>query len=207
MLKRLLKSLAASVFSEWRVNWILASPPTTAGASARDELAGAPLAEADAAALDRSPTHKVRNSLSYTRKGLEGRVLLLGSQIVAVAHFAALGGYEFGSIWPLAAEQLALVDIVTEERFRGRGYAARLIREACDHYKKLGIDSLLAFIWWTNGPSLRAFRKAGWTRIGLSVEVRVRSLWLRVRIPLRRGRRETRPLASDPNLASLPAHD
>jgi len=187
MLKRWLKKLAGLFLSEWRVNWILASPGGPAGEPVPDGLTVAPLAATEAAALGLSPTHKVRNSLSYARKGFEGRVLMLGSQIVAVAHFAALGGYEFGSVWPLAAEQLALVDIVTEERFRGKGYAARLIREACDHYHRLGIDSLLAFIWWTNGPSLRAFRKAGWVRIGLSVELRVRSLWLRIRIPLRRG--------------------
>ncbi|WP_158266472.1 GNAT family N-acetyltransferase [Allosphingosinicella deserti] len=194
--------MAAALLTDYRVNWIVASPAQRASAPARGDVAAAMLDDEGAAALGRSPTHKVRNSLSYTRAGLQGRVLMLGSQIVAIAHFAAFGSYEFGSIWPLGAEQIALVDIVTEERFRGRGFAARLIRDACDHYQQLGVDSLIAFIWWTNGPSIRAFRKAGWTRVGLSVEVKIRSVWLRVRIPLQRG--VLRP-TQDPPIGSCSA--
>jgi RimJ/RimL family protein N-acetyltransferase len=59
-----------------------------------------------------------------------------------------------------------------------------LIRAATRRYLTEGRRRMIAFIWWSNTPSLRAFKKAGWKRIGFSMELRFGKHWLRLRVPL-----------------------
>jgi RimJ/RimL family protein N-acetyltransferase len=47
-----------------------------------------------------------------------------------------------------------------------------------------GCDKIIAFIWWSNTPSIRAFSKAGWKKIGFSVEILVADTWRSLRVPI-----------------------
>jgi L-amino acid N-acyltransferase YncA len=102
-----------------------------------------------------------------------------------VVHFANLSQYDRAGTWSLRDGELALMDIVTEESARGSGLAVRLLEQTATQYLRLGTKRLIAFIWWSNGPSVRAFRKSGWHRIGLSVEWKIGARWFHLHIPLR----------------------
>jgi L-amino acid N-acyltransferase YncA len=78
-------------------------------------------------------------------------------------------------------DEVALVDL-----------AVRLIPAAMRAYLAQGYKRLVAFIWWSNAPSIRAFSKVGWQRIGMSVEWTIAGRWFAIRIRTRwhpRGKR------------------
>lgn len=181
-LKLLVKSLAGRLVSEYRINWIYASPTF--------RVADPPLVHLHPsgdwlAALDHSPTPKMRNAAKFARVGLAGLVVVERDRPVSAAHFATAAQYDRGSTWRLGRAEIALMDIATEESERGKGHAVRLVRAATHSYQNLGCPRLIAFIWWTNRPSVAAFAKAGWRRIGLSVEFCRNGRWMGFRLPLR----------------------
>lgn len=177
---RLARPLAQRLLADYRINWIYAidridpAPPCPV----ERETAG------HRAVLARSATPKIRASQTYARAGLAGLVLVEQGAPVSVAHFALPGQYDHDDIWPLRPGEVALVDIATEQAARGRGLAVALLRASARHYLEAGHPRLIAFIWWSNKPSLRAFGKAGWRRIGLSVAVRRRHRWRSLQIAL-----------------------
>jgi GNAT superfamily N-acetyltransferase len=67
------------------------------------------------------------------------------------------------TVWPLDGRAAKLVQISTDESFRGQGIAPRLIQYAAYKLQQQGMGPLYARIWHSNKPSIRAFRKAGWT--------------------------------------------
>lgn len=181
MLKSLTKSVFSWMFEEYRINWIVGSQADRAASS---DDAVQLLGRKELAQIKISSTYKIRNAASFNASGLKGYVLMVGEQPAAVAHFAEPRHYDRASTWPLGPDEVALMDIATEEGMRGQGIAARLINGAEHHYRSLGAQRLIAFIWWSNTPSLRAFHKAGWKRIGLSLEAKVQGRWRAIRIPL-----------------------
>lgn len=66
--------------------------------------------------------------------------------------------------WPLALGQAKLVQVITLDSMRGRGLAGRLINHSANAMLGQGFQRLFARIWHSNGPSLRAFERAGWRR-------------------------------------------
>lgn len=176
MMTRLLRKLAGTLVGDYRINWIYAAgqanaePPIVPLAFCRVD-------ETIRAALARSGTAKVANSLSYARAGLDGWALVQGGMPLCVAHFAAAESYDRRETWPLAPGEIALMDIATEDHARGRGLAPQLIAMTARHYLDKGAPRIIAFIWWSNTPSVQAFRKAGWKRIGLSLEWRASGAW------------------------------
>lgn len=181
-LKGLAKWLAGCLVSEYRINWIYAAD--TLPSPDDNEY----VVETERAAYRRvlrtSAASKMRKSQKYADAGLAGLVLVEDGRPLSVAHFADTSQYDRPHTWRLRGGEVALMDIATEEDVRGRGLAPCLIRAATRHYLAHGCKRLIAFVWWTNNPSLRAFKKAEWKRIGLSVELRFGKRWLRIRIPL-----------------------
>lgn len=183
--KSLIKDALASLFEDYRINWIYAS----ASINADTESGNQPdsihaISDGDVNALETSQTPKVKNSASFNKAGLEGYVLTDNGQIACVAHFADAAHYDRAGTWPISPDEMALMDIATEERAKGKGYAARLIAYATRLYHQNGKSRLIAFIWWSNKPSVRAFTKAGWQRVGFSFEICRNGTWRGVRIPL-----------------------
>jgi len=181
-MKKLAKRLLGRVTSDYRINWIYAADALPDFDDQAFSIE--PETVSHRAVLRASSTEKMRNSQSYADVGLAGLVLTEMSRPLAVAHFAEVNQYDRTSTWPLREGEVAVMDIATEERERGRGLAPRLIRAAARHYLTQGRRRLIAFIWWSNSPSLRAFEKAGWRRIGCSVELRFGRRWLGFRIPV-----------------------
>lgn len=175
-----IKAALGMLIADYRLNWIYASAgmPDARGPEVVEAAPEHYVAIAD------SLTPKVKGALSYARQGLSGMVVLQQGRPASVAHFARAEQYGRHATWPLRANEVALMDIATEQSERGRGLAVSLIRGATRHYLEAGADRVIAFIWWTNTPSIRAFRKAGWRRIGFSAEWQWRGRWHAVHIPL-----------------------
>jgi GNAT superfamily N-acetyltransferase len=182
-MKRLLRSALGWLVDDYRINWIYAAQrPVSASLRAGDCIVA--LDETLCVKLAGSTTDKVRNSLSYARAGLEGLALVRQGEPLCIAHFARFDQYDRASTWPLDKGDIALMDIATQESARGQGLAPQVIAAASRHFATGGQRRLIAFIWWSNTPSIRAFGKAGWRRIGLSVEWRMAGRWRAVRLPI-----------------------
>lgn len=170
--------LVRSTLGEYRINRIVAAPGQVDGA-------------VDAAVMDETPQHiaqiaqsasaKFAGTALYGEAGLPGLVLVDEGRPVCAAHFADRDEYDRDSTWPLPANGIALIDIATDEAARGHGFAPRVIAEASRRYGAEG-RPLIAFIWWSNRPSLNAFRKAGWRIIGTSIEFYLFGRWRGLRI-------------------------
>lgn len=182
-IKTHIKRLVGRLVSEYRINWIYAARRLPD--SDHNGLSVEPESAEHRAMLSDSATYKMRNSQSYAKAGLAGLVLVKEGRPVSVAHFVEAGQYRRSSTWPLRDGEVALMDIATEEQVRGCGLAPQLIRAATRIYLARGCRGMIAFIWWSNDASRHAFEKAGWRRIGGSVELRFGKRWLRIRVPLR----------------------
>lgn len=183
-MKDYLKRLLRGAVAQYRINWIFAitQPGPEGSLPAGQRIV--PLATEHVTALGESSTAKVRSSLSYSRAGMKGFVLLAESQPLSVVHFADPSQYDRTGTWPLRAGEVALMDVVTEASARGGGLAVRLLEQTAAQYLRSGTKRLIAFIWWSNRPSVRAFRKSGWRRIGLSIEWQFRKRWHHLHLPL-----------------------
>lgn len=159
---------------EWRLYWVLSLPKGDASATADPRIR--PTEADDKSRLLASPTDKMRSAVQYMDAGCPGLVLVDQDRIEAVCHLSRRDVAWDGTIWPLADGGLGVVDLVTDERARGRGHAVALLREAARRHAD---TSLLAHVWWNNRASLRAFRKGGARRIGFMAELFGRTVRLR----------------------------
>jgi ribosomal protein S18 acetylase RimI-like enzyme len=183
--KDLGKAILTKLFKDYRLNVIYASdgPPNIA----RSMPAHPGFTSIEAghlAAMERSQTAKIRGSAGYGRAKLKGFAIVDQGIPVCAAHFAAPAQYNRAGTWPLKQGQLALMDIATEESVRGRGLAGQLIAQSTEYFRAHGAEAVIAFIWWSNTPSLRAFTKAGWRKIGFSVELLIGGKWRSLHIKL-----------------------
>lgn len=181
-MKTAIRAILRLCFTDYRVNWIYASHGAAPEIWSDTEDICA-INNRIRAALAASSTAKVRNSLSYAHAGLTGYVLLAGGLPLCVAHFATPSQYDRAGTWPLRAGEVALMDIATEQTVRGRGLAVRLIAMTTRLLVQQGTRRVIAFIWWSNTPSVRAFTKAGWQRIGLSIEWKCAGRWWHIHLP------------------------
>ncbi len=176
------------LFRDYRINWIYASDGAGDGGNAgeADAVSPQPVTPAQIDALLASPTPKMRNAARFSTGGMDGFVIAIGGSPACVAHFVGHDLYDRNGTWRIGENEVALMDIATEEAMRGRGLAVQMIEAMTRHFVGAGRDRVIAFIWWSNTPSVRAFQKAGWNRIGVSIEVETGSGWRGIRIPLRR---------------------
>lgn len=182
-MKALLRRLSGAILQDYRINWINAASratPPAAGVAADIR----PVEPALHAMIAASPSAKVANSLSYARAGMAGLALLRDGRPLCIAHFAQPAQYSRAKTWPLRAQEIALMDIAPEDAARGQGLAPRLIAASARHFLDGETRRLIAFIWWSNTPSVRAFTKAGWRRVGLSVELCIAGRWVALHLPL-----------------------
>ncbi|MDR0717658.1 MAG: GNAT family N-acetyltransferase [Azoarcus sp.] len=184
-IKNFLRRAALSIFDEYRLNWIVASRTSKKGEMPNplpDDVR--PETHADWQQLLASLTAKMRNTVNFSRAGMDGFVLEADGRLACVAHVADRTNYNRDGTWPLHADEVAVMDIATEETMRGHGLGAYMLSVITDYYLGLGKCRVIGFIWWTNSPSLRAFTKAGWRRIGFSIEWSNGKKWRSIKIPL-----------------------
>lgn len=65
-----------------------------------------------------------------------------------------------------AYEATAEISLYLQENFRGKGIGKKVLHKVMEECPKLGIDTLLAFIFGHNQPSLRLFTKCGFAKWG-----------------------------------------
>jgi RimJ/RimL family protein N-acetyltransferase len=179
--KAMAKSVLNRLFRDYRINWIYASSATKRDIAATPQ----PLSPVQIDALLTSPTAKMRNAARFSQGGLDGFAMEVDGTPACVAHFADHARYDRNGTWVIGNNEIALMDIATEEAMRGRGLAVQMITAMTQHYITQGRDRVIAFIWWSNTPSVRAFDKAGWKRIGVSIEVAFGGRWRTVRLRLK----------------------
>ena len=75
------------------------------------------------------------------------------------------------AVRPLGDKEAALVDIVTAEGCRQRGFALATIQYAMAQMERRGYRSMVCTIWHNNKASIRAFEKAGWRYVAFAVEI------------------------------------
>lgn len=190
--KSLWHKVGRSVFSDYRINWIVAgTEPPELPLAPGDEFR-----ELDPGLLEQlgqSRTRRVAMSVEYTRGGLEGFAIVHDGAPLCVAHVARPKHYHCSNIWPIRADEVAILDLATEDTARGQGLAPRIIASIMRRYAEEGTGRVISFMWWSNTPSVRAFAKVGMRRIGLSIEIRFARQWWRwhLKFPHRRAPRAT----------------
>lgn len=167
---KLAKRLVRHMVHDYRLNWIYASTGADAVLPLPDTLEFARLNDVGLMHIATSNDPQFRKALGYDRMGADGYVLAQDGIPLCVAHFVDLARYENATIWPLRADEVALLNIVTDEPAQGHGYAAVLISNATPAMLSVHFTRAIAFIWWNHRASLRAFQQAGWHRVGFSVE-------------------------------------
>jgi hypothetical protein len=123
------------------------------------------------AALRAHPDPKVRKSAGFAGPSRPGYALWVGDSLASVAFFAERTAFDADWIWRLGETEAALVELITPAEHRGKGLAPCLIAHASNTMLVQGKTSLLTWIWWSNTPSIRAFEKAGWHRIGIAYRI------------------------------------
>jgi len=178
-----------SNFVDYRLNWIVSQNEMAPSAGLPSSMEVAVPDHQHLLTFSQHPDGKVRRALSFERAGCRSFVLLEGSEPACLIHFADLPKYDSQTTWPLADDEVALVNVITLPAYRCRGFASILIAEATaslvpEYYKRA-----IAYIWWNHQTSLRAFKAAGWSQIGISIEIsRRQGRWHSLHIPLRRQR-------------------
>lgn len=172
-----------ALLADYRINWIyaLAREDARAPGAAEPEAVDANLVTK----LLASDCEQLRKAARYTEAGMPGYAIVERGEPLCVVHFANAAHYDRAGTWPLSDGEWSLIDIVTAPQARGRGLAPRLIRaSAARMFDERGARALSAFIWWSNAPSIAAFRRAGWRRVALSLEWRRSDRWRHIHLRL-----------------------
>jgi len=108
----------------------------------------------------------------YAGEHAHGFGLWSGSTLVATAWFWTRQRPGVPSWFAtLVDDEAVLVDIVTAPSYRGRGYASVLTNFAANELRKLGYRRLWTWIWHSNTPSIRSFKKAEWVYSHFFIQV------------------------------------
>ncbi|NML60317.1 GNAT family N-acetyltransferase [Massilia sp. RP-1-19] len=140
----------------------------------------------DADDLRRSPDAEIGEQAFYLGEGAHGFGCFDGDVLAGVCFYWHGQRYLKRNFWPLARGEAKLVQILTLPRMRGRSVAPTLIQESARAMQALGFAHTYARIWHSNTPSLRAFARAGWTRVATVIEVHPFSMARAFRLRLRR---------------------
>ncbi len=78
-----------------------------------------------------------------------------------------------------------MVDLLTTEKCRGRGYAVLISQFAEKQLATSGIKRLWTWVWHSNTPSIRVFEKLGWLDRGILIEIKSSGMkdFLRFKLP------------------------
>ncbi|WP_074859921.1 GNAT family N-acetyltransferase [Nitrosospira briensis] len=169
------KRLARLLFREYSIYSIYGY---SGGNAAYADEAGPLTAELRFQAVTKSEIDNSRNELIvqqawYHGEGAHAYACLKDSEIVGLCFFWHGERYRKRNFWPLAEAEAKLVQMIVLPEMRGRGIARSLIKFATREMSRQGFKHMYARIWWSNTPSLRAFKHAGWKRIATVIEISI----------------------------------
>ena len=166
---KLLRSLAHSLFGDYAIYRIFRC--NTQDCERLVLPAGISVTRIEADELAASDDESLRALAGYAGEDAWGFLLSVAGIPATACWFWAGARYQRRNFWPLAEGEAKMVQITTAEHSRGRGYAPLLVESAVAEMGRLGFHTLYARIWHNNTPSLRVFKKAGWSEIALVAEV------------------------------------
>lgn len=140
--------------------------------------------------LASQPSSLISQQAGYGGTGTDVYVCRNNNKIVGVCFYWSGDRYRQRNFWPLKIDEAKLVQIVVEPDQRGMGVAPFLIKQSCNDMLRSDKNKCYARIWHSNTPSIRAFEKAGWSRVATVIEAFPFGLGRRCRIVLpvlRRG--------------------
>jgi RimJ/RimL family protein N-acetyltransferase len=71
----------------------------------------------------------------------------------------------------LKDDEPVMVDLITAQAYRGRGYASLIVGYSEQQLSKAGYSRLWTWVWHSNHPSIRTFEKCGWRYDEFLIEV------------------------------------
>ena len=177
-IKELARNVARTVLGPYGAYYVYTSPHGSRG--------GTPQTGHDVRVVGEDDVRSCTDAL------IREQLVYLGAETHAYACYregriAGICIYWFGeryrkrNFWPLADGEAKLVQIVTVPSLRRSGIATELIVSSCADMLSKGFSRAYARIWHSNTPSVRAFERAGWSRVALVLEVNP----LRLRSPIR----------------------
>lgn len=116
-------------------------------------------------------TISIKGISEYAGKEAYGFGVWEHDKLIATCWFWHGERYKARNFWPLTANEAKLVQIYTDEAYRGLGIASSLIRFSSSEMKKLGFSRLYSRIWHSNTASVAAFTKAEWQYMAFVVEI------------------------------------
>lgn len=170
-MKSLAKKLARAVLGDYSIYDVYARSPSAnaqAGFAASNDVVVRPV---DEPALRAQNDPSLREQSGYAGAGSLAYAAYVGDRMLGVCFYWFGDRYRTRNFWPLQADEAKLVQIWVHPDARGRGVATRLIAKSFEAVVEHGFRRSYARIWHSNTPSLKAFERAGWTRIARVVEV------------------------------------
>jgi ribosomal protein S18 acetylase RimI-like enzyme len=180
-MKEWVKRAVSTCFEEHELYRIYQSPPLDADSCARPDET---IVELTKDSFESAPPF-IRSLQHYLGTESIAAGIYVGDNLASAAVF--LWGdtyYRTDGFIPIGRGQAKLEQINTDERYRGRGLATKVIAGSCHIMRAKGFRRLYARVWHNNKGSVRAFEKAGWTEIGFVAGVRTRSRSWRISYPL-----------------------
>ncbi len=157
-------------YSCFRVFTLPLHEATATGAKALPD--GYRFAELSASDLASCPFAELRECEWYGGTGSHLFGILRGDGVLVCAQCLWFGErYRQRAFWPLAADDAASVHLITAVPERGKDLATRLKQHSAERLRAMGFARLYSRIWWTNTASLRVSAKAGWSQVGVVLEI------------------------------------
>ena len=192
-MKRRLRAVAHALLGDYQLFHIFRMEPRVDGDAAPP--AGGPWRFGrvhDMGELSLATARSIRAFAESTWDGCYAFAAWAGDTLAGLAFFKSRQGYEGGRpLWPLGPGEAELVQLTTEETYRGRGLAPLLIRWSSAQMARLGFPGIYAKVWHNYQSSLRAFRKADWRRVAFLVELYPFGTGKRIRLVFPRRRLRT----------------
>lgn len=172
-----LRRCARAVLGDYSIYWIYSISCDGSGESDSGDIRQfgdihlAPLRIPEDA--DSASDPAVRKTFAYAGEDSFAFGAWIGDELVAALFVWVKARYQRrnrNGFWPLEPDEAKAVELVTDERFRGRGIATALYRYIPGEMKKRGYVRLFGRIWHSNPAPIRAIERAGWTRVALVVE-------------------------------------
>jgi RimJ/RimL family protein N-acetyltransferase len=170
-MKQLLKALTRLLFGEYAFYYIYtrsAKDFSRQEATASSTFRVIPV---NASLVLKSDDPLIQQQVGYAGLGAHGYACLDGQRIVGICFYWFGARYQKRNFWPLLEREAKLVQIISLPEMRGRGIASLLIGWSCQDMLEQGFDRVYARIWHSNTPSIKAFERAGWSRVSLVIEI------------------------------------
>ena len=169
--KRIAKTIARVILGEYAAYYIYVSPDKSQDTHQFEARSNRKIRRIHQNEIESSNESLVRDQSFYLGEGALAYASYLDDQIAGLCIYWHGERYRKRNFWPLKDREAKLVQIVTLPGYRGAGIATELIILSCMDVLKNGFDKTYARIWHSNTPSIRAFERAGWSRLALVFEL------------------------------------